>query len=177
MRFFLLLFVVLLGAGAYFLVPSFSRTQEQAYADDAIAVVKMIATTNRMYSLDYHGQWASGPLDNACNSAACGGTGRGAEGPGCNLIACNYLAKQDWDTKKFNFYALDPAAQPSNSNPCGNFQALRAWAACAVRKTAADGDRSAPKYSAGWAYAIAEDGGLVASLPAAGAAPVPVPEK
>ena len=175
---FLLVLILLFCVAAYLIAPQFSKNMEQSYADDAIVVVKMIGTTNRMYSLDYHGQWASGPIDNACNSAACGGAGRGGrEVPGCNLVACNYLAHQDWDGKKYNFYALDASAAPSNSNPCGNFPSARAWKACAVRKTAADGDRSAPRYSAGWAYAVGDDDVLVGSLPAAGAAPVPLPEK
>ena len=176
MRFFLALFLLALAAASYFLVPGVSHNQEQNYADDAIAVVKMVATTNKMYALDYHGQWTSGPLDNACNSAQCTAAARGGEAPACNLVSCNYLSHQDWETKKYNFYSLNPTAKPSTTNACGTFQAAYPWVACAIRKTAADGDRSAPKYSAGWGYAVSEDGALVGSVQAGGAAAVPLPE-
>lgn len=169
----LLALLLLAGIAALLVVPRYSKTVEESLAEDAVAVARMVGTTNRMYSLDFQGRWANGPIDNSCNSGDCAAQRRGALHAGCNLVVCSYLAKQDWDSRKYNFFALDPGAGASTSNPCGTFPASKAWVACAARKAAADGDPSAPKFSLGWAYAVAADGVIVASLQAAGAEPTP----
>lgn len=171
-----LVLILLAGLIALVAMPQFSKSVESSLADDAAAIVQMIGTTNKMYSLDFHGQWTTGPIDNTCNAGEC--TGRsGGPHAGCNLVACNYLSKQEWDSKKYNFYALDGTAAPSPTNPCGNFPAAKVWIACGVRKTAADGDAAAPKFSAGWAYAVSADGALHLSLITGEAGPTPKPSQ
>lgn len=174
----LLLFLLILGGGlAMLIMPQYSKGVEESLAEEAAAIVRMIGTTNRMYSLDFQKQWAAGSIDNNCNNGECAARARGGPHAGCNLVSCNYLAKQDWDVKKYNFYALDPSQPAAAANPCGNFPAARSWAACAIRKTAADGDAQAPKFSAGWAYAVASDGTLFVSLQQAGAEETPPPPR
>ncbi|MBI5200614.1 MAG: hypothetical protein HY925_03425 [Elusimicrobia bacterium] len=173
-----LIFLLLLGGGvAMLLMPQYSKGLEESLAEEAAAIVKMIATTNRMYSLDFGKQWTNGPIDNSCNNGECTARQRGGPHAGCNLVACNYLAKQDWDSKKFNFYSLDPSEAPSSTNPCGSFPASKSWAACAVRKSVSDGDKEAPKFSVGWAYAVSSDGALYQSLQQAGSEPTPDPPR
>ncbi len=173
-----LLFLALLAGGlAMLIAPHYSKGVEDSLAEEAAAIVKMIATTNRMYSLDFQKQWTNGPVDNNCNNGECTARQQGGPHAGCNLVACNYLAKQDWDGKKFNFYALDPTAAAAATNPCGSFPASKPWIACAVRKTTSDGDPQAPKFSAGWAYAVSADGTLFQSLQLAGSEPTPDPPR
>lgn len=170
----ILILVFLGGLIALVAVPQYSSSVEDSMAEDAAAIVQMIATTNKMYSLDFHGQWTTGPVDNTCNSGECAARTGGAHA-GCNLVACNYLAKQEWDSKKYNFYALDGAAPASTTNPCGNFPASKIWTSCGVRKSKADGDPAAPAFSAGWAYAVALDGVLHLSLVSGEAKATPKP--
>lgn len=174
MRF--LLFVLVVGGGiAMLMVPRYSKGVETSLAEEAAATAKMIGTTNRMYSLDFQGRWTIGPVDNNCNSGFCAAPQRGVPSPGCNLVGCNYLSKQDWDSKKYNFFALDPAQPPSDTNTCGKFSSPHAWTACSVRKTAQDGDAQAPKFSVGWAYAVSADGAALASVQTPGSEETPPP--
>lgn len=177
MRFLLVLFLIAAGVAAVYVLPKYSKGVEESLAEDAVATVRMIATTNRMYSLDFFGRWTAGPIDNSCNNGDCMAHQKGALHAGCNLIVCNYLSRQDWDAKKYNFFALDGVAQPSATNPCGTFEVSRIWLACAVRKTPADGDPKAPKFSAGWAYAASKDGGTYAALQTPGSEPTPDPPR
>ncbi|MBI4348865.1 MAG: hypothetical protein HY553_18655 [Elusimicrobia bacterium] len=170
---FLLFILIVAGGISMLMVPKYSKGVESSLAEEAAATAKMIATTNRMYSLDFQGRWTVGPIDNNCNSGFCAAPQRGVPSPSCNLISCNYLSKQDWDSKKFIFYALDPTQPPSDSNTCGKFPSSRSWAACAVRKTPQDGDKQAPKFSVGWAYAVAPDGSAFASVQLPGSEETP----
>jgi competence protein ComGC len=173
----LLVLLLLGGVAALLIVPKVSKGVEVTLAEDAVAIVRMVATTNQMYTLDFHGKWANGPIDNSCNSGDCTAHNRGALHGVCNLLVCKYRAAHDWDAKKYNFFALDPRPGPSTTNPCGTFSDSKAWVACAVRKTAADGDAAAPKFSAGWGYAIGKEGAVVTALQAAGAEATPPPPR
>ncbi|MBI4425869.1 MAG: hypothetical protein HY554_19220 [Elusimicrobia bacterium] len=173
----LLLLVLFAGLVALVSVPQYTKLQEKRLAEEAAAIVQMIATTNRMYSLDHQKRWTEGLVHDGCNSSRCAAAPGLAPDSPCNLVACKYLAQQEWDARKYRFYSLDGTAEPGPGNVCGSFPALKPWAACTVRKTAADGDAAAPRFSAGWGYAVSADGVLFAAQTGGGADRTPNPSR
>jgi prepilin-type N-terminal cleavage/methylation domain-containing protein len=146
--------VLVLALLAGLSVPMYTRTLESSKAEDASGIVRMIATTNRMFALDHKGAFANGGLTNACGTdcAAAGNTG-------CALVACRYLAADDWDKKPYVFFAIDP----ESANACGLAGiTLNRIVACGVRRQGAAPGTNHKVYS-GWGYAIDETGSVQAS--------------
>jgi prepilin-type N-terminal cleavage/methylation domain-containing protein len=88
----LLVTILIIGILAAVAVPQYLRTVEGGKADDAVAMTNMIGTTNKMFALDHNGSYVNGQLTNGC-AIACD---MGQLPNPCLLIACRYLADQDW---------------------------------------------------------------------------------
>ncbi len=144
----LVVVVLIMGILASMGVPYYYKTIETSKATDAVAIAHLIGSANRMYLVDNPGATISGLIDNSCNNPAltC------ATAPGaCKLVACNYVAKQDWASSAYNFYACSNgggapccANGPAPYNPKG--------VACVARKA------GAPVAYANWGYRFFDDG-------------------
>ncbi|MBI5242604.1 MAG: prepilin-type N-terminal cleavage/methylation domain-containing protein [Elusimicrobia bacterium] len=103
----LLVVVLIIGVLVAFAIPQYIKSMEASKADDAAAIVKMIGTANRMFSLDRNG-YARGALNNAtcCPPPTydCGACNIGSWSS-CQLLACKYLATMNWDDKPYDFHA------------------------------------------------------------------------
>ena len=103
--------MLIIGILAAFGIPQYLQSVETAKADDAVAIVNMIGTTNRMFALDHQGQYVRGNFGAACPAAACDAT---VLTTACTLVDCKYLANQDWGNKPYVFSACDPAVAAGN---------------------------------------------------------------
>ena len=112
--------VLIVGILAAVAVPQYLKTIETAKADDAVAMVNMIGTTNKMFALDHSGAYATGafPSSGGCTV----GTACPATGPfnACALVHCKYLANQDFGTKPYTYYACDGTTAACNGISGGN---------------------------------------------------------
>ena len=155
----LMVVVLLIGILVAFGVPSYLKSVETTKADQAASLITMVGTTNRMFHMD-HGatttSYATGRFTNAvCGTATCPAAGTFTA---CHLVACKYLASQDWDAKDYNIFACDGAGTcGTGSTGCGSTAV-----ACARRK-------SGSAYSA-WGYYV-DDKGIISTI---GSAPSPV---
>jgi prepilin-type N-terminal cleavage/methylation domain-containing protein len=102
----LLVTILIIGILAAVAVPQYLRTVEGGKADDAVAMTNMIGTTNKMFALDHNGSYVNGQLTNGC-AIACD---MGQLPNPCLLIACRYLADQDWTNKAYAFRACNPGS-------------------------------------------------------------------
>jgi prepilin-type N-terminal cleavage/methylation domain-containing protein len=116
----LVVVILIIGILASFAVPQYLRTVEGSKADDAVATINMIGTTNKMFALDHAGAYVSGKFTAACGTQTgyCDQVGTGLLHPPpytdpCVLVYCNYLADQDWANKPYDFYACDGATNGS----------------------------------------------------------------
>lgn len=152
----LLVVVMIIGILAAVAVPSYLKSVETTKADDAVSLVNMIGTTNKMYALDHSNTYVVGMFPDTPNTG-CAGAACPYVGPylGCTLVGCKYLSDQNFGSKPYRFYACDPT-------PTG--------AACPAggAKMAAGAQRKSGTYSM-WGYA--QDGsGIISNI---GGAPVP----
>lgn len=101
--------VLIIGILAAFGIPQYLQTVETSSADDAVAIVNMIGTTNKMFALDHAGSYVNGafPAVGACGANACDPT---LLANACTLVNCKYLADQDWGSKKYAFNACNGGA-------------------------------------------------------------------
>ncbi|HVE12340.1 MAG TPA: prepilin-type N-terminal cleavage/methylation domain-containing protein [Elusimicrobiota bacterium] len=145
--------VIIVGILAAIAVPQYQRTLETSKADDASATAKMIGTTNRMYFLDRRSYADSGSaLSTGNNSSACSAA---PSHPASDLLGCGYLAKQDWDSKPYQFYAGPTTCGAGNVS-------------CARRRTGSSPGTDGTPYK-NWGYNVDSNGGVSAI----GAAPTP----
>lgn len=129
--------VLIIGILAAFAVPQYLRTVETSKADDAVALVNIVGTTNRMYALDHNNTFTDGVITNACNTRdtatniccpGSAGCGAGLALP-CNLVQCGYLAAADFDGKPYVVLASNAAGVSattrrrlsSDPHPSGNY--------------------------------------------------------
>lgn len=133
----LLVVVLIIGILAAVGIPSYLKSVETTKADDAVALVNMIATTNKMYALDHSNSYIVGTFpttaNTGCGTGACPATGPGTA---CALVHCKYLSDQNFGSKPYTFNACDPGGAVCGSS---GVQAI------------ADGKRTAGTYSA-WGY-------------------------
>ena len=147
----LMVVVLIIGILAAIAVPSYMKAIENSKADDAVAMMQMVATANRMYKLDHGGTYTTGTIDANCNpnvTTACPVAAGG--GDRCNLVTCKYLAAQNWTGKAYTITA-------GNGTTCSSYSGV----ACVKRK--------AGTYVA-WYYTINESGVITAG----GGAPTPI---
>jgi hypothetical protein len=139
----------------------------------------MVATTNRMYALDHasaaNSGYVSGQITTTCGTLACAGQGSASPNPPCELVACKYLAPQDFDTGSYAVSA-DYATPGTNAACNGGQYATDGLAcpngtcvACAARKIAGAGSTNVPPYST-WSYGVNTSG----QVSSTGGAPVAV---
>jgi len=100
----LMVVVLIMGILASMGIPYYYKTIETSRAGDAVALGHLIGNSNRMYNIDNPNAPVSGPVTNSCNTAVCS-TASGA----CRLIACSYVAQQDWNQSSYDFYACNGA--------------------------------------------------------------------
>ncbi|PIR16571.1 MAG: hypothetical protein COV48_09645 [Elusimicrobia bacterium CG11_big_fil_rev_8_21_14_0_20_64_6] len=147
----LLVVVLIIGILAAASVPSYLKTVETAKADDAVSLVNMIGTTNRMFALDHSGNYIVGTFSANCNPAtACAPT---TYTNACNLVWCKYLANQDFVSKPYTFRACDPGGAACLTSGAGKVAAA---------------DRKSGTYTA-WGYGVSAQGVITA----VGSAPAP----
>ncbi|MBI4802688.1 MAG: type II secretion system protein [Elusimicrobia bacterium] len=91
--------VLIIGILASIGLPYYYKTIEASKASDAVSIGHLLANTYRMWQVDNPGGSLSGYVTNACNGVTCAS----ASG-GCKLVACNYVAKQDWNAGSYTFY-------------------------------------------------------------------------
>lgn len=151
----LLVVVTIIGILAAMAIPSYLRSVETTKADDAVSLVNMIGTTNRMYALDHSNSYIVGTFPLAANTG-CGAGACPAAGPSvaCALVWCKYLADQNFGSKPYTFSAANPGGAACLATGTGGSTA------CAKRK--------AGTYAA-WGYA--QDSSGVISI--VGGAPTP----
>lgn len=141
----LLIVVLVIGILTMIAMPLYRRTIETSKATNALSIINMIANANRMYQLD-NNVYLSGSLNDSCNFQSCA-SATGA----CRLVACGYLAKQNWGSYQWSFCACDPAT--SCQCPCGGGGLL----ACGLNNSPL-GD----PYNT-WQYSINQSGQCIAS--------------
>lgn len=155
----LIVVIFVLGILAWIGIPQYNKSVESSRADEAVSLVQMIATTNRMYALDNNNVFTSGQLTDSCLSAPCTAPGNDP----CNLIACNYLAKQTFSNKSYDLFAVDGSLLAGCTlTGAGGTN----YAACGKRKSGA-----ASPY-ADWGYTV-DKNGLVQAWPVSGGPPPP----
>ena len=154
----LIVVILIIGILAAFAVPQYMKSLENNKADDAAALINMVATTNRMYALDHGGKYTVGTLTSACsNQTTCPASG-GDTDP-CSLVSCKYLAATDFNNKPYVIAA-------------GNKANCLSWAgaivACGARRTTGPNSTAQAPYSS-WGYTV-DDGGVVTNQGGAPAA-------
>jgi prepilin-type N-terminal cleavage/methylation domain-containing protein len=168
----LLVVITIIGILAAFAIPSYIKSVENSKANDAVALMNMVATTNRMYALDHPGAggaaggYVSGQLTTACNTyngGACQGTATSV----CDLVVCKYLASQDFDSQSYAVSADIPSAQAACNGGQYAADALAACTgsgcvACAARKIAGAGSTNVPPYTT-WAYGVSTTGQITST--------------
>jgi prepilin-type N-terminal cleavage/methylation domain-containing protein len=116
--------ILIIGVLTSIAVPQYMRTVETGKADDAVATMNMIGTTNKMFALDHNNLYVSGvfpataggggvctPACSPGGASDCQSIGKPGNGPygnnACLLVCCKYLADQDWGDKPYAFSACD----------------------------------------------------------------------
>lgn len=163
----LIVVVVIIGVLSAIAVPSYIASVENSKADDAVAVLKMVGTTNRMYALDNGGIFVTGTIAASCNSAACP-VASGATA--CNLVSCKYLAAQNWTTKPYTFMAANGTAAASTDCQGLTMPVSSQWVACAQRVTPGPSPGTSQAPYSGWGYGLDVNG----VISVVNAAPTPV---
>lgn len=142
----LVVVVLIISILASIAVPSYLKTVEVGKADAAVATMSAVAHSNRMFALDHASTYVTGsfPANGSCGSTLCPASG--PYGDACYLVACKYMADEDWGAKPYQIAAAgNPTATASCSIAGGGTNVV----ACAKRK---DGSYSA------WWYAVGKDG-------------------
>lgn len=105
----LLVVVMIIGILAAFAVPSYMRSVEVSKADHAMAIVAQVGTANRMFAMDHGGVHVTGqaPTSGSCSGVTTCGT---PFTNFCKLVACKYLADQDWGSQPYLVGAAGDAA-------------------------------------------------------------------
>ncbi|MEK7384765.1 MAG: prepilin-type N-terminal cleavage/methylation domain-containing protein [Elusimicrobiota bacterium] len=104
----LVIVCLVVGILASIAIPQYLKTVEISKADDAVAAVNMIGTTNRMFALDHAGFYVAGQFTAAsCSGGVCPLSVAATQTDACVLVWCNYLADQNWNARPYNFYACD----------------------------------------------------------------------
>ncbi len=155
----LLVVVLIIGILAALGIPSYLKTVETQKADDAVALVNMIGTTNKMFALDhggaYIGNTASQSFPTSSNTGCPGACPTAGPYVACDLVKCKYLSDQNFGSKPYQFWACDPA--------------LGACGASGGTNATAGAKRTAGTYIA-WGYSMNAQGVI---SPNATGAPVP----
>lgn len=132
----LLVVVLIMGILASVSVPYYYKTVETSKATDSVAIGHLLGNAYRMFRIDNPGTQLQGQITDNCNGISCVNVGAN---DACRLVACNYVAKQQWSQSSYNFF-VGPGS-------CGG-----GMAAC-TRRANGTGDY------AGWGYNFNDNGG------------------
>lgn len=109
--------VLIVGILASLAISQSSKVMEGTRARNAMATVIQLGTAHRMMVLETQ-KYLSGQLVNPSASEDCKTMLAQTTIPLRALIACNYMADQDWGTKDnsntYNFYLCSPATASDN---------------------------------------------------------------
>lgn len=94
---------VVLGMIVAVAVPAYLKVKDDALVADGKSLLEMVGRANQMYAKDHNNVHTIGTISNRCNSAACNPAN---VDDSCNLVACQYLARQDWDSKSYIVAAI-----------------------------------------------------------------------
>lgn len=147
----LVVVVLIMGILASMGIPYYYKTVETTRATDALAIGHLLGNANRMYLIDNAAAPVSGTITNACNTTGNCST---AIGP-CKLVACNYVAAQDWTNASYDFFVCNGAT--------GGACCAANTVSCVARKA------GAPANYATWGYRFYNDGSCRAIAATTGA--------
>ena len=126
----LMVVVLIMGILASMGVPYYYKTVETTKATDSVAIGHLLGNANRMFKVDNPGMSISGIVtNNPCNNVSCASAGTSS----CRLIACGYVAKQDWDNSSYDFYVCNGGA----GGPCCGSRGTEIGMSCTRRKPGA----------------------------------------
>jgi prepilin-type N-terminal cleavage/methylation domain-containing protein len=145
----LVVVVLIMGILSSMGVPYYYKTIETSRATDSVAIGHLLGNANRMYQLDRPAaEWVSGQITNTCNGyTTCTQTTPPA-GSACRLVACGYVAQQDWNNASYDFFVCNGAAGGGFCATSGTERGV----ASVRRKSGAPTDYS------GWGYAFYSSG-------------------
>lgn len=131
----LVVVVLIIGILTSISVPYYAKTVETSKATDSVALGHLLGNANRMFTLDNPGpsNAVSGAITNSCNTANCATV---AANSACRLVACGYVAQQDWDQSSYDFYVCNGG---SGGTCCGNSPSGATGVSCTRRKSGASG--------------------------------------
>lgn len=107
----LVIVILIIGILAAFGVPAYLKSVETSKADDAVSLVTMAGTTHRMYAMDHSGQYLTGSVTSSCLPGGC----TDPSGGPCQIVACRYLASEDFSNKPYALTLDDPGTATSPS--------------------------------------------------------------
>ncbi|MCX5783344.1 MAG: prepilin-type N-terminal cleavage/methylation domain-containing protein [Elusimicrobia bacterium] len=128
----LLVVIVIIGVLSSIVIPLTKKTVETAKFNNAVSVVAMVASANRLFMADYPGVYVSSQAAVITNSATCPSDGKPTS-PG-QLIGCGYLSGHAWSGMAYDIYVCNPSNITDTNNFCCNSASKYA---CAIRKNSA----------------------------------------
>ena len=149
----LLVVILIIGIMTAFAVPSYLKSVEISKADDALATMSTVAHTNRMFALDHQASYVTGSFPARGSCLAAGVPTCTSPYTACHLVACKYMADEDWGAKP---YEIATAGNVTASATCsiagtGGTNVV----ACAKRK---DGSYSALRIAIGQDCVVTKEG-------------------
>ncbi len=121
----MLVVVLIIGILAAIAIPQYLKSVETTKADDAVAMVNMIGTTNKMFALDHSNSYVVGTFPTSANTG-CGTAACPPVGPytsACALVWCKYLADQNFGSKPYTLYACSPTGGACGASGGSNMTA------------------------------------------------------
>lgn len=156
--------ILIIGVLSSFAIPQYLRTIEGGKADDAVAVMNMVGTTNKMFALDHNGYYVYGQFPSGTNVScatvdpSCTGVGACPTGTvsapvsgACKLVCCKYLADQAWGDKPYTVNACDASGGSGGGGCSSGYVSATARAAGAYSP-----------YST-WGYKMSASGAITAN--------------
>jgi len=136
----LVVVTVIIGILATMGIPYYLKTIEVSKAGDGVGIGQLLGNSYRMYLVDNPGASLNGQITNTCNTYTACALAPLAPNP-CLLVACNYVAKQNWDGGAYTY-----------SIGAGGF------ASSIRRRTGSSPGTNTTPYS-GWGYDFSTSGG------------------
>ena len=100
----LVVVVLIIGILASVSVPYYYKTVEASKATDSVALGHLLGNAYRMFRIDQPAVQLSGPVTNTCNSNTCAWWVQNMPNNACRLVACSYVAQQDWGASSYDFF-------------------------------------------------------------------------
>ncbi|MEI7527454.1 MAG: type II secretion system protein [Elusimicrobiota bacterium] len=97
----LMVVVLIIGTLAVISLSYYSKTVETSKATESVGLAQGVGNAYRVFQIDNPNWLLSGQLSNACNAYTCATVPRGSA---CRMLACGYVATQDWDNSPYNYF-------------------------------------------------------------------------